>query len=142
MKKLFVIFLFAAIGLSGFSQATETQSVTKAGHFLYTHSDTVTADSSQVFELYAKFSKTAELVQAVDLTKVSGYAKARVIRAYSVLGDNWTNLDTALVASTTSDEAVFSVVDLDYPYWKITVDGYDSTQVLYPVKFYSIIREK
>jgi len=142
MRKLFIIFSLAVISFTAFSQVTGEQSVNRTGHYVYTHSDTVTADSSQVFELYSKFSKTAELVQGVDLTKVSGYVKARVIRAYSVGGDNWTNLDTVLVASTTSDEAVFSVVDLDYPYWKVTVDGYDSTQVVYPLKFYSIIREK
>jgi hypothetical protein len=143
MKKLFVIFslLFVAFSVT-YAQSTETQSVNRAGTYLYTHSDTVTADSSQVYELYSKFSKTAELIQGVYLTKVSGYVKARVIRSYSLSGDSFTNLDTVLIANTASDEAIFSVVDHDYPYWKITVDGYDSTQVVYPLKFYSIIKEK
>ena len=142
MKKIIFIFTILLYAVTMQAQVVEEDAANRAGTYIYTHSDTVTADSSQIYQFYNRIGKTAELVQGVSLTKVSGYVKANVIRAYSFDGSNFTNLDTATVASTTSAQAVFNVIDLDYPYYKVTVDGVDSTQVVYPLKFYSIVKEK
>lgn len=143
MKKvLFIVFSLLFFAGVSFGQVSEKQSVNRAGHYLVTHSDTVTADSTQVFEFYGKISKTAELVQGLDLTKSGTNVNCTIIRAYSLGGDTWTNLDTVTVANTTvSAQAAFNVVDFDYPYYKVTVDGAASSGI-FPLKLYTIIKEK
>jgi len=131
------LFLFASI----VEAQTEKQSVNRAGHYIYTHSDTVTADNTQVFELYSKISDAAELVSGVSVTRVSGTVNLTCIRAYSFDGALYNNLDTVTYSTDASGLFVFDNIDLDYPYYKYTLDG-TGTQVIYPIKFHNIIREK
>jgi hypothetical protein len=136
---LFGLLLFVGVG---YSQVVTEQSANRPGHYVVTHSDTVTADSTQYFQFYAKVSKAAELVQGLDLTKSGTNVNCTIIRQFSLGGDTWTNLDTLTVANTTvSAQAAFSVVDFDYPYYKITVDG-ASNAGIFPLKLYTIIKEK
>lgn len=133
------IFLFAVVS---YGQVVEEQVANKVGLYETVHSDTVTADSTQIFQFYARVNKSCELLQGLDLTKSGTNVNCTVIRAYSFSGDTWTNLDTITVATTTVDaQAPFSTVDLDYPYYKITVDGATSAGI-FPVTLYSVIKEK
>lgn len=138
MKKLFILlsFLFCALLINA-----QDKSFTNTFTNVATSEDTLTAADSPEYIIQVQSPFVGELIQAVTVTKVSGYLKWSAVRYFSYDNVTYTALDTVSYSTGgITAQKKFNNIDNDYLYYKIVVDGIDSTQAGI-VKFHNILRK-